>query len=162
VDVTGELATIDLADGTKQVTYNDIPLYYYIQDVEPGDTTGQAVGDVWFIVPPETATVMVSNNSELGDFLVDSEGMTLYLFTNDEPGVSNCTGGCLSNWPPLLVEGDPVAGEGVTGTLDVITLADGTMQVTYDDMPLYYYIQDVNAGDTTGQGVGDVWFVVEP
>jgi predicted lipoprotein with Yx(FWY)xxD motif len=160
--VNGKLDTITLADGTKQVTYNDMPLYYYIKDVKPGDTTGQQVGDVWFVVPPESATVMVSNNPKLGDFLVDSKGMTLYLFTNDEPGVSNCTGGCLENWPPLLVEGDPVAGEGVTGKLGVITLADGTRQVTYNDMPLYYYIKDVKAGDTTGQNVGEVWFVVEP
>ena len=29
--------------------------------------------------------------------------MTLYLFTRDEPGVSNCAGDCLVNWPPLLV-----------------------------------------------------------
>jgi hypothetical protein len=37
-----------------QMTYNDIPLYYWINDANPGDTTGQEVGDVWYIVPPGT------------------------------------------------------------------------------------------------------------
>jgi predicted lipoprotein with Yx(FWY)xxD motif len=107
-------------------------------------------------------TVMVSSNSGLGNFLVDSKGMTLYRFTNDTPGVSNCSGGCLQAWPPLLSDGDPIAGEGVTGRLGVIVRADGSRQVTYNDMPLYYYAVDAKPGDTTGHGVGGVWFVVEP
>lgn len=109
-----------------------------------------------------SVTVMVSSKSGLGNFLVDDKGMTLYLFTNDTPGVSNCTGSCLEAWPPLLVEGEPVAGEGVTGRLGVIVRSDGSRQVTYNDMPLYYYVADSQAGNTIGQGVGGVWFVVEP
>jgi hypothetical protein len=34
------------------LTYNDIPLYYWASDQNPGDTTGQGVGDVWYIVTP--------------------------------------------------------------------------------------------------------------
>lgn len=109
-----------------------------------------------------SVTLMVSSKSGLGNFLVDGKGMTLYLFTNDTPGVSNCSGGCLQAWPPLLVDGDPAAGEGVAGKLGVIVRADGSRQVTYNDMPLYYYAADSKPGDTTGQGVGGVWFVVEP
>ncbi len=109
-----------------------------------------------------SVTLMVSSKAGLGDFLVDGKGMTLYLFTNDTPGVSNCSGGCLEAWPPLLVEGDPVAGKGVSGRLGVIVRDDGARQVTYNDLPLYYYVADAKPGDTTGQGVGGVWFVVEP
>lgn len=109
-----------------------------------------------------SVTLKVSSTAALGKFLVDGKGMTLYLFTKDTPGVSNCSGGCLQAWPPLLVTGEPVAGEGVTGKLGVIVRDDGTRQVTYNDIPLYYYVSDVQPGDTTGQEVGGVWFVVEP
>ena len=33
---------------------------------------------------------------------------------------------------------------------------DGTTQVTYNDWPLYLFSGDAAAGDTNGQGVGDV------
>jgi predicted lipoprotein with Yx(FWY)xxD motif len=41
--VTGTFATLTRADGTTQVTYNGLPLYSWIQDKNPGDTTGQGV-----------------------------------------------------------------------------------------------------------------------
>jgi predicted lipoprotein with Yx(FWY)xxD motif len=106
------------------------------------------------------ATVSVGGNADLGEFLVGPDGMTLYIFTNDEPGVSNCSGGCATNWPPLVLEsGDPVAGDGVTGELDVIMRDDGSTQVTYDGAPLYYWASDTAPGDATGHEVGGVWFV---
>jgi predicted lipoprotein with Yx(FWY)xxD motif len=90
--------------------------------------------------------------------------MTLYEFTKDTAGVSNCTGACLEKWPALTVPNgmQPTAGDGVTGTLGTIQRADGTYQVTLDDMPLYYWYQDVVPGDANGQNVGQVWFVVAP
>jgi predicted lipoprotein with Yx(FWY)xxD motif len=47
----------------------------------------------------------------------------------------------------------PVAGTGVTGSLGTFTRADGTIQVTYNGLPLYYWVSDTKAGDTTGQGI---------
>ncbi|WP_119068128.1 hypothetical protein [Aggregatilinea lenta] len=160
--LTGTLSTIARDDGTYQVAYDDMPLYYWKDDVQPGDATGQGVGDVWYVIQP--ATVGMGGNDELGSFLVGPDGMTLYLFTNDTPGVSNCYDNCAVNWPPLLVpEGqEPTAAEGITGTLGVTERTDGTYQVTYDDMPLYYWIKDVVPGDATGQNVGEVWFVIDP
>ena len=107
-------------------------------------------------------TIMVSTDAKLGKILVDEKGMTLYMFTKDTAGMSNCSGGCLAAWPPLVASGDLVAGPGVTGKLGFITRADGTKQVTYNDLPLYYWMKDKAPGDTTGQGVGGVWFVVPP
>ena len=52
--------------------------------------------------------------------------------------------------------------EGANGQVGVITRADGTYQVTYNGIPLYFYDKDKNVGDTTGQGVGGTWFVVSP
>ncbi|MPZ99844.1 MAG: hypothetical protein GEU80_11015 [Dehalococcoidia bacterium] len=109
----------------------------------------------------EGGTVQVGGNDDLGGFLVGPDGMTLYVFSNDTAGVSNCTGDCAVNWPPLTATGEPTAGDGVEGTLATIERDDGTTQVTLDSQPLYYWINDEAEGDATGQGVGGVWFVVE-
>jgi predicted lipoprotein with Yx(FWY)xxD motif len=160
--VVGQLGTTERDDGTIQVTYEGMPLYYWVNDEAPGDATGHGVNNVWFVVPPYT--VRVSSNDDLGSFLVGANGMTLYMFTNDEENTSNCYGQCAENWPPLLVQpGEvPVPGFGVDGELGVTVRDDDTLQVTYNGMPLYYWINDEAPGDTTGQGVNDVWFVVAP
>ncbi len=109
------------------------------------------------------AVVDVGQSATLGSFLVDSKGMTLYIFTNDSPNTSNCYGGCATAWPPLLTAGAPTGGTGVTASmLGTTTRTDGTTQVTYNGMPLYYWIKDKIAGDTTGQGVQNVWYVIDP
>lgn len=111
----------------------------------------------------KAATVMVASNEQLGSFLVDAKGMTLYIFLNDTPNTSNCYDACAQNWPPLLAEGTPVAGEGVDASLLGTTQRkDGTTQVTYNGWPLYYFVRDEKPGDTNGQGVRDVWFVISP
>jgi len=167
--LTGELGTIERTDGGRQVTYNGMPLYYWIQDSNPGDATGQAVGDVWYVVHPDISTMTVDSpvvtameHPSLGTILTN-QGMTLYLYTPDEENVSNCYDQCAVNWPPLLVgDGAPVAGTGVTGELSVIDRTDGGRQVAYNGIPLYFWIRDVRPGDATGQGVGDVWFILSP
>ena len=91
--------------------------------------------------------------------LVDSKGMTLYWFAIDTSTKSNCTGSCLTYWPP--VKGPLTAGSGVTGTLGTITGADGTKQATYMGHPLYTYIGDKSAGQNTGNGKnlsGGLWW----
>ena len=99
------------------------------------------------------------SSTDLGDILVDSEGMTLYVFDNDTDGTSTCTGDCVANWPPLT--GDVTAGEGVDDSLLGTTERDdGSMQVTYSDQPLYYFAGDQSAGDLNGQAVGGIWWVV--
>jgi predicted lipoprotein with Yx(FWY)xxD motif len=88
--------------------------------------------------------------------------MTLYIYTKDTPGTSVCYDQCAVNWPPLIVTDPPTAPDGVTGKLGTTTRKDGKLQVTYNDKPLYLFIGDTKAGDTTGQGVGNVWFIVNP
>jgi predicted lipoprotein with Yx(FWY)xxD motif len=109
------------------------------------------------------AVVDVGQNANLGSFLVDSKGMTLYLFTQDTPNTSTCYASCATAWPPLLTSGAPTAGAGVTASLLGTTKrTDGTTQVTYNGWPLYYWRNDKVAGDTTGENVQNVWFVVTP
>lgn len=120
--------------------------------------------------PPTTggqgggATVQVTSNATLGQILVDNKGMTLYEFKNDKPGQSNCTDTCAQNWPPLMVATDaqPTASADIAGTLAVIQRSDSSSQVTINDMPLYYFKNDAQPGDTKGQGVGNNWYVVSP
>ena len=108
-------------------------------------------------------TINVADDPKLGKILVDGKGMTLYMYTVDAPNQSNCTGKCLQAWPPLLTQGSPTLGAGVDASLaGTATLADGTKIFTYNKMPLYYWVKDLKAGDTTGQGVGSVWYVVSP
>lgn len=104
------------------------------------------------------ATVLVAT-SDLGDILTDADGMTIYYFANDTEGVSNCADECLENWPIVVVDGEPTAGDGVGAELGTIEAADGSTQLTVNGFPAYYFAGDASAGDVMGQGVGDVWWV---
>jgi predicted lipoprotein with Yx(FWY)xxD motif len=108
-----------------------------------------------------TGATVAAADSDLGTILVDGEGDTLYLFTSDTQGEpSTCVEGCASAWPAL--SGTVSAGDGVDESLiGTVTNADGTEQATYNDWPLYYYAQDTGPGDTNGQGVGGIWWVVD-
>jgi predicted lipoprotein with Yx(FWY)xxD motif len=90
--------------------------------------------------------------------LTDSKGMTLYTFDNDASGVSNCNGGCAKKWPPFAAKvGAPAPAAGYT----IITRDDGTSQWAKDGAPLYFWVGDKKAGDTTGDGVGGVWHTAQ-
>ena len=109
------------------------------------------------------ATVEAKTVGALGTKLVaGSNGMTVYTFTKDvkDSGKSNCSGGCATTWPPLTVTGTPTAGAGVTGKLATITRDDGTTQVTYNGLPLYFFSGDTAPGD--GKGVYTNWEAVAP
>lgn len=109
-------------------------------------------------------TVLVHQDAKLGAILTDSQGHTLYLFTKDTTKEqSSCTGGCATAWPAFTATGALTLPAGVPGTLTTFKRADdGKMQVAYNGIPLYYYAADTKAGDTNGQEVGDVWYVVAP
>jgi predicted lipoprotein with Yx(FWY)xxD motif len=112
------------------------------------------------------ATVAVRAATMGGTILVaGSTGMTVYTFAKDvaNSGTSACTGACPAQWPALTVPAGstPVAGAGVTGTLGTITRTDdGTLQVTYDGLPLYFFANDTAPGDTNGNYTG--WSLVKP
>ncbi len=110
---------------------------------------------------PASLTIGSTSDATLGDYLTGENGMTLYVFTKDSADTSTCTSTCAAAWPPLLVSaGSTINGpSGATGAFATITRADGTLQVTYNQMPLYSFASDSNAGDTTGQGKNGVWFV---
>ena len=104
------------------------------------------------------AAPVMTVETDMGVVLAGENGMTLYTFTKDTEGVSNCYDKCAVNWPPLLVEGDTMA----DGDFTIVERKDGTKQWAKNGMPLYFWIKDGKKGDTTGEGVNDVWHVARP
>ena len=111
---------------------------------------------------PEPVVIEVLAHSSLGDILVGPDGFTLYVFDADEPGVSNCTGGCASTWPPLAVAGELAVAASVTAVPGTIDRDGGVVQGTLGGLPLYYFTGDSSPGDTNGHGVNGVWWAVTP
>jgi predicted lipoprotein with Yx(FWY)xxD motif len=103
----------------------------------------------------------VATSSRYGAILTDARGRTLYGLANDANGRSTCYQQCAQAWPPVVAQSPPQAAQGINPAL--LTAAprqDGRMQVMYGKWPLYYFSGDQQAGQTNGQGVKGVWFVV--
>ena len=118
---------------------------------------------------PAGPALTASPTAALGTVVVDGTGYTLYRFDKDKPkpSKSNCNGSCATQWPPVLVasadEAKAVKLDGVdAGAVGTVKRADGKLQLTIGGWPVYRYSGDKAAGDTTGQGVGKVWFAVTP
>jgi predicted lipoprotein with Yx(FWY)xxD motif len=104
------------------------------------------------------AAPAMTADSSAGLILTDANGMSLYTFAKDAPGVSNCTGDCVANWPILAAEDEAPA----DGDWTVIERSDGAYQWAYKGMPLYLFVQDAAAGDITGDGKGGNWMLARP
>jgi predicted lipoprotein with Yx(FWY)xxD motif len=95
----------------------------------------------------------------MGGAIMDAKMMSLYTFDNDkEPNKSSCTGGCITNWPAFRATDT----DKDMGDWKVITRDDGTKQWAYKGKPLYYFAQDKNPGEKTGDGRGGVWHLAKP
>jgi predicted lipoprotein with Yx(FWY)xxD motif len=110
------------------------------------------------------ATLKLSTSKD-GQYLVDSQGHTLYLFEKDDGGESYCNGACAAVWPPLETSSAPHAMSGLdASSLGTITRDNGERQVTYHGHPLYYYAADASSpGKTKGEDVnqfGSTWYLV--
>ncbi|MFM2077826.1 MAG: hypothetical protein RJA49_1716 [Actinomycetota bacterium] len=107
-----------------------------------------------------TAASVQTATSGLGTILVDAAGATVYMFQKDTATTSACTGGCADKWPSL--SGPATVGAGLDASLlTTITGANGEQQLAYNGHPLYHFAGDAKPGDTTGQKVGGVWFVLD-
>ena len=111
----------------------------------------------------------------LGTILTDRQGLTLYTWEGDVPGVSNCADACATAWPPAVANeasvmamlpgvgmDDLIAGPSSSG-LGVIMREVGSWQLTLNGMPLYRFQRDAQPGDANGQGsmgFGARWAVV--
>lgn len=113
---------------------------------------------------PDTADVDVvqTASTDLGDVLVDADGLTLYGFTPDTNGIPTCEDDCAAAWPPLTVDSDELPSGLDPNVFTVVERSDGTFQLSAGNQPLYRYSGDSAPGDVNGQGVADVWFAVSP
>jgi predicted lipoprotein with Yx(FWY)xxD motif len=92
------------------------------------------------------------HSGKRGAYIVDAAGLALYLFSEDAPGQAACGSNCAVAWPPVIVDGLPSAkNSAIDATkLGTVMRPDGSRQLTYAGMPLYYSESDVKADDTWG------------
>ncbi|GAB7033287.1 SCO0930 family lipoprotein [Streptomyces sp. NPDC021749] len=164
------LGSVTRADGTKQLTIGGWPAYRYAKDTKAGDTKGQGVGGTWNAltaegkkaVAQEAADVSVLNQPELGQILVDGDGMTLYRFNKDSawPMKFGCNDACLDTWKPAK-PADRSKLKGIAPKLiSTVTRPDGIRQLAVDCWPVYTFTGDKQPGDINGQGKMGLWFAV--
>lgn len=93
--------------------------------------------------PRSDGTTIRLGDSQYGQVLFDRGGQAIYLFDKETSDESECYGDCAAEWPPVLTEGEPQAGEGIDAELLGTTERDdGTTQVTYNGHPLYFYAHE--------------------
>lgn len=201
IRVGGDLQAADFktqntASGQPQTTYKGWPLYYYAPAVngqntreQPGQTTGNGVGNVWYVAQPnyslmvatKSVTDKSTNQATVRTFLVDGQGRTLYTFGKDTrlPATqpTNCTGPCQTNWPPFFTASRNFPSVLQAADFGTITRASTTpagpygeatnQQLTYKGRPLYFFAADAQTrGRVEGNGVttgeGDQWQIAVP
>jgi predicted lipoprotein with Yx(FWY)xxD motif len=165
-----DFAVITRPDGAKQNTYKGWPLYYYVGDIQPGDTNGDAFASLWAIGRADY-TVMFANAQLVGldglqytdqgvagtgtsQFITDPNGNTLYLLTRDGSSKNNFTKPDFSNntvWPidsvTAIVNIPTVLTKTQFTTIDVF----GHTQLVFKGHPLYHFGQDNSTrGSTKG------------
>jgi predicted lipoprotein with Yx(FWY)xxD motif len=104
------------------------------------------------------------SETDFGDVLVGDNGMTVYMFMPDqqENGTPTCYDDCEQAWPVVEATDSPIAGGGVDESLiGSVERDDGTQQLTYNDLPLYYFSGDKKVGQANGQGIEEVWWVMD-
>jgi len=124
----------------------------------PNTPQGKVVDSVGCeIVTPVMQEISAANGVLVGGINSSQPGFTLYSFDNDAPGTSNCSGNCASTWPPVLVTDGQASG---IEDLSLVDRGEGSFQAAYKGKPLYFYQSDTAAGQTNGQGLGNVWWTV--
>ena len=119
-------------------------------------------------VPPQTSVatstvrqnstaydVIVMNSASVGNYLANSTGFALYIYTKDTPnsGNSSCYSTCAANWPPFYSANILVQPGLNVSKFGTITRTGGSKQTTYKGYPLYYFIGDHASGQLNGQNV---------
>jgi len=113
-----------------------------------------------------TVELNATPSAEIGTYVTDGAGRTLYRFDNDSarPPRSTCNNDCATAWPPLLIKSPgKIYPDGINPKIiGYVERADHTCQVTINGHPVYYFVTDTRPGDINGQGVNGTWFAVSP
>lgn len=105
--------------------------------------------------------VQIKSKEGLGNYLADDKGMALYYVVTDK-GVKGggCAGPCLDKWPIFYRKSISAPAGLDAKDFGMITRADGKKQSTFRGWPMYTFAGDKAPGDTNGQGVKDIWYVI--
>ncbi len=159
------LGRVDIKGLGEQVTYNGHPLYLF--DEIPGIITGENWDEptippwhgIWYLVTPKgsflprtalLATVTLKGKHVLAAYMEAAGGFALFPVYSYSGG-AKCTTICSDTWPPLISQGTPGAGGGVSASkLGHISRGDGTEQLTYGGKPLYFDSNEAIALGATG------------
>ncbi|WP_243414909.1 hypothetical protein [Flagellimonas aquimarina] len=114
--------------------------------------------------PPQADpnTVQLRSDGTFGNILTNADGFSLYFFSVDSKGDSNCIDGCRTNWPVFYTENLTLDNGLEASDFGSITRSDGDKQTTYKGWPLYLFSNDNTVSDVNGDGVGSVWYVAKP
>jgi predicted lipoprotein with Yx(FWY)xxD motif len=105
-----------------------------------------------------------TENAQIGTYISDGAGRTLYRFDLDKKNKSTCNGDCTIAWPPLLIKSPgKIYPNGIDPKLiSYIERDDHSCQVAIAGRPVYYFVGDDKPGDIKGQGINGKWFAVGP
>jgi predicted lipoprotein with Yx(FWY)xxD motif len=130
-----------------------------------GTSTSQVSTSPTPSTQPVIAVVVKAVSGQQEPVLVNSDAMTLYYLTSDTATTVARSGQCATFWPPLLLpSGTPGSGSSLSGTLSVLTDANGR-QVLYNGHPLYVFSKDKASADVNGVGInafGGPWHAATP
>jgi len=169
---TMAMTLISRSDGQQQWAMKGQALYTWYLDSAQGDIGGDGVNDVWHLARPmpvaatvindiesyvgvETIVTVSSSSDVLTAMRADKSGFTLYTFDKDPIDDSACAGDCINIWPPLLADTGAMA----MPPLSLMTLSNGNTQWAYKNKPLYFFQNDLAAGDINGDEVKDIWHI---
>jgi predicted lipoprotein with Yx(FWY)xxD motif len=91
------------------------------------------------------------------EIVVDANKLTVYTFDVDTGRASTCYDACAKAWPPVLVDANIEVREPVSTTVR----KDGSIQLSLDGHPLYYFVGDSQPGDINGDGFQGVWHIIK-
>src|SRR2546426_4124993 len=134
---------------------------YGSNSTNPPATTVPSTGGSSSSAVIQTATVTVKGQSET--VLTNAQGLTLYYFTADSATQSAVSGNLAQIWHAQLFTGSggPTSSASLTRKLSVQKDVNGN-QIRYKGHPLYTFSGDSAPGQTNGEGLYGVWFVVTP
>jgi predicted lipoprotein with Yx(FWY)xxD motif len=162
-----QLGTEDRPGIGTQVTYAGEPLYRFVRDTAPGQTSGQdvtAFRGVFRLVSVHGGPA--ADRASVG-LQLTADGTVLntptaantrpvYVLSADPKDMTSCTNECAAIWPPVLTNHAPAAGPGVDPSgLGVLHRPDGTLQATYFGKPVYMFAFDLAAGSPSSTSNGD-------
>lgn len=173
--VKGKVGFVDRTAKMKQVTINSYPVYTYTGDTGARQSHGEGVvsfGGTWHLVSaaaktaaatPVDATLQAATIKGFADVLENISNDSLYVLSSEKGAKLDCTGACLTIWPPLLVASGTKSislAAGVDGTIGFVARSSTTEQVTYNSYPVYTFAGDSGPGQSNGEGIdadGGTW-----